>query len=138
MKNNLVDDFIKKAEGNTKTAFIYKKGRRSIKVSFDEFLNDVFLMNEFLHKNTSGRNILIFSYPYSYLFFVSIFSCCFLGKNIVIIDSFGDRKKTKAMMAQAELSDILTDNFTAPLGFLLPGKIKKLNVKTGIPWVISF
>ncbi|MCR5386853.1 MAG: AMP-binding protein [Treponema sp.] len=129
MKNNLVDDFIKKAEGNSKTAFIYKKGRRSIKVSFDEFLNDVFLMNEFLHKNTSGQNILIFSYPYSYLFFVSIFSCCFLGKNIVIIDSFGDRKKTKAMMAQAELSDILTDNFTALLGLLLPGKIKKLNVK---------
>lgn len=129
MKNNLVDDFIKKAEGNSKTAFIYKKGRRCIKVSFDEFLNDVFLMNEFLHKNTSGQNILIFSYPYSYLFFVSIFSCCFLGKNIVIIDSFGDRKKTKAMMAQAELSEILTDNFTAPLGFLLPGKIKKLNVK---------
>ena len=129
MKNNLIQEFIQKAKDNPKTAFICPQKTGAKKISFNEFLDDIFLMNSFLKENTRGNNILLFSYPYNYLFFVSIFSCFFLGKNIVIIDSFGDRKKTKLMMQSASLTDILTDNVTKNLGFLLPGKNKKLNVK---------
>ena len=129
MKNNLIQEFIQKAKDNPKTAFICPQKAGAKKISFNEFLDDIFLMNSFLKENTRGNNILLFSYPYNYLFFVSIFSCFFLGKNIVIIDSFGDRKKTKLMMQSASLTDILTDNVTKNLGFLLPGKNKKLNVK---------
>lgn len=132
MKNDatsgFLDDFIKNSSGNTKTAFIYKKACTYKKVSFEDFLQDIYRMNAYLEKNLSGNNILIFSYPYSYLFYVGIFSCVFLGKNIVIIDSFGDREKLRHMLNSAQVSDILTDNFTSKLGFLIPGKIHKIKM----------
>ncbi|MCQ2575230.1 MAG: acyl--CoA ligase [Treponema sp.] len=128
MKNNFLQEFVEKARNNPKTAFIYTEGFRSNKVSFQEFLSDVYKMNGYLQKKLTGNNVLIFSYPYSYLFFVGIFSCVFLGKNLVIIDSFSDRNKTRKMLELAEVTDILTDRITSKLTFLLPGKNKTINL----------
>lgn len=128
MKSNFLSEFVNKAKDNPKTAFICKRGQSNLKVSFKEFLSDVYQMNNYLSKNLMGDRVLIFSYPYSYLFFVGIFSCVFLGKDIVIVDSFGDRDKLKSMLDSAHVTDVLTDKFTSFLSFLIPGKRNKLNL----------
>lgn len=132
MKNNFLVNFVQTAKNNNKTAFICGEGNsvHSVrKITFDDFLNDIFKMNDYLSHQLEGNNVLIFSYPYSYLFFVGIFSCVFLGKKIVIIDSFSDRKKTSSMMEMAQITDVLTDKITGKLSFLLPGKNHKIPLK---------
>lgn len=128
MKSNFLTEFVEKAKDNSKTAFIYKDWLSYRKVSFSEFLSDVYRMNGYLKERLHGDNVLVFSYPYSYLFFVGIFSCVFLGKNIVIVDSFRDKKKTRSMMEQAQVTDILTDGRTRFLTFLLPGRTPQINL----------
>ena len=128
MKNNFLLEFIEKSKNNHKIAFIYKKGLKYKKVSFHEFLIDIYKMNSFIRKNVNGNNLLIFSFPYSYLFFVTVFACVFSGKNLVIIDSFGDRKKIKKMLELAKVDEILVDNITEKLKFLLPNKINNKKI----------
>lgn len=128
MKNNFLKDFVERAQGNSKTAFIYKEGFGYRKSTFAEFLADVVRMYGYMKTQLKGDNVMIFSYPYSYYFYVGIFAAVFLGKNIVIVDSFSDKKKTRSMMEQAEVTDILTDGLTRWLTFLLPVKKPVVNL----------
>lgn len=128
MKNNFLKDFVERAQGNSKTAFIYKEGFGYRKSTFAEFLADVVRMCGYMKAQLKGDNVMIFSYPYSYYFYVGIFAAVFLGKNIVIVDSFSDKKKTRSMMEQAEVTDILTDGLTRWLTFLLPVKKPVVNL----------
>lgn len=129
MKSKIIQDFISNSQGNTKTAFICKSGFGCKKITFEEFLADIYKMNTYLKEKVPGKNVLIFSFPYNYYFFVAVFSCVFSGKNIVIIDSFGDREKTSSMLKQAKVSDVLVDNLTNKLCFLLPEKLSVHNIK---------
>ncbi|MCQ2109497.1 MAG: acyl--CoA ligase [Fibrobacter sp.] len=128
MKNNFLKDFVSRAQGNSKTAFIYKECFGYRKATFAEFLADVYKMCGYLKSQLKGDNVMIFSYPYSYYFYVGIFAAVFLGKNIVIVDSFSDKKKTRSMMEQAEVTDVLTDGLTRWLTFLLPVKKPVVNL----------
>lgn len=129
MKSRIIQDFIANSQGNSKIAFIYKEGLKYKKITFQEFLADIYKMNSYLKEKVPGQNVLIFSFPYNYYFFVAVFSCVFSGKNLVIIDSCGDRAKTKAMLEMAQVSEVLVDNITSKLSFLLPGKLNFHSIK---------
>ncbi len=124
MKNNKINEFLRFCKGNEKTAIIDKNR----KVSFGEFSEDCFKMQTFLaEKLPRGEKALVFVYPYSYLFYVLIFGGVLAGAELVIIDSFADKNRTKKMTELAGCNYALTGGVTRFLGFKLP-RIKKIDV----------
>ena len=123
----IIDDFILKNKNNSKTALIFKRNHRWVKKSFNEFLNDVFKMNNLIKTEVEDDNILIFSYPYTYEFYVTAFSVILSGKNLVIIDSFKDIKKVKAMLNMSSTKTIICDHITKLMTFIFPRNIKRIN-----------
>lgn len=124
-----INEFISKSKNNNKPALIFKKGSKWIRKSFSQFLNDVFKMNSLIHEQIKDDNVLIFSHPYTYDFYVTAFGTIFSGKNLVIIDSFRDREKLKSMIESANISTMICDNLTRFLAFIFPKKIRKINAK---------
>ena len=108
----MINDFINNAKNNTKTALIFKRNCKWVKKSFKEFLTDIFKMNNLLKIKVKDDNILIFSYPYTYEFYVTAFSVILSGKNLVIIDSFKDKDKLKTMLSLSSTKTIICDRFT--------------------------
>ena len=123
----IIDEFVLNNKNNHKTALIFKRNHKWIKKSFAEFLNDVFKMNNLIKTEVEDDNILIFSYPYTYEFYVTAFSVILSGKNLVIIDSFKDRKKVKAMLNMSSTKTVICDHITKFISFVFPRNIKKIN-----------
>ena len=123
----MINDFINNAKNNTKTALIFKRNCKWVKKSFKEFLTDIFKMNNLLKTKVKDDNILIFSYPYTYEFYVTAFSVILSGKNLVIIDSFKDKDKLKTMLSLSSTKTIICDRFTKFLSFIFPRNINKIN-----------
>lgn len=123
----IIDEFVLNNKNNHKTALIFKRNHKWIKKSFAEFLNDVFKMNNLIKTEVEDDNILIFSYPYTYEFYVAAFSVILSGKNLVIIDSFKDRKKVKAMLNMSSTKTVICDYITKFISFVFPRNIKKIN-----------
>ena len=123
----IIDEFVLNNKNNHKTALIFKRDHKWIKKSFAEFLNDVFKMNNLIKTEVEDDNILIFSYPYTYEFYVTAFSVILSGKNLVIIDSFKDRKKVKAMLDVSSTKTVICDHITKFISFVFPRNIKKIN-----------
>lgn len=125
----MIDDFLARAKSNTKTALIFKKKNKWIKKSFSDFLNDIFKMNNLIKNKVDDDNILIFSYPYTYEFYVAAFSVILSGKNLVIIDYFKDKKKLEHMIEISKVSTMICDDLTKYISFIFPKNIKKINAK---------
>ena len=123
----IIDEFVLNNKNNHKTALIFKQNHKWIKKSFADFLNDVFKMNNLIKTEVEDDNILIFSYPYTYEFYVTAFSVILSGKNLVIIDSFKDRKKLKAMLNMSSTKTVICDHITKFISFAFPRNIKKIN-----------
>ncbi len=123
----IIDEFVLNNKNNHKTALIFKRNHKWIKKSFAEFLNDVFKMNNLINTEVEDDNILIFSYPYTYEFYVTAFSVILSGKNLVIIDSFKDRKIVKAMLNMSSTKTVICDHITKFISFVFPRNIKKIN-----------
>lgn len=123
----MIDDFISNNKNNSKTALIFKHNCQWIKKSFAEFLNDIFKMNNLIKNEAKDENILIFSYPYTYEFYVTAFSVILSGKNLIIIDSFKDKKKLQMMLSLSSTSTIICDSLTRFASFIFPKNIKRIN-----------
>ena len=117
MKNNKINEFLRFCKGNEKIAIIDKNKE----VSFGKFSEDCFKMQTFLgEKLPRGEKALVFVYPFSYLFYVLIFGGIMAGVNLLIIDSFADKNRTKKMTELAGCNYALTGGVTRFLGFKLP------------------
>ena len=129
MKKNMISEFISRCIGNEKAALIYKKRGKFINCSFNNFYFDCLRMKSFLEENTSKEdNILVFSYPYSYLFYVAMFAGFMTGLNLVIFDSYNDNQKIKNMVESSSCNKVLVDNYTRFLGYKLPNTLQKINI----------
>ena len=123
----IIDEFISNNKNNHKTALIFKQNHKWVKKSYSEFLTDIFKMNNLIKSQAYDDNILIFSYPYTYEFYVTAFSVILLGKNLVIIDSFKDKKKLKMMLSLSSTKTIICDSLTKFISFIFPKDIKRIN-----------
>ena len=122
----MIDDFISTAKGSSKTALIYRRNRKWINKTFSEFLNDIFKMNSLIKEKVNDDNILVFSHPYKYEFYVTAFSVILSGKNLVIIDSFKDKNKLNYMIETASVKSYICDNITKYISFIFPKRISKI------------
>lgn len=121
MKNNLINEFLRLLESNKRA--IISKGE--IK-TYRELGHDIKRMITVFEKNTNlNDSILIFSYPYRYDFYVSMFAGLLSGRTMVILDSFKDKKKTEYMLNEANCNICLSDKLFKYFKFKLP-KLKMI------------
>ena len=120
MKSNLINDFLK-ILNKDKKAIINKNNIKT----FKELGIDIRKMITVFEKNTKkDDSILVFSYPYRYDFYVSMFAGIMSGRKMVIIDSFNDKKKTEYMLKEANCKYYLSDKLFKHLKFKLPKDMK--------------
>ncbi len=120
----MIDTFIEFADNNSKIAIIDKAHR----LSFNDFLTACEKMKSFfIQSDLTGKKAVIFLYPDSFLFYVSVFAGVMAGVTLVIPDSFRDRKRTEQLLRTAGAEYVLVDNLTSFFAFLIPG-LKKIRV----------
>lgn len=120
MRNKLINDFLE-ILNKDKPAIICKNKIKT----FKELGIDIRKMITVFEKNTKmDDSILVFSYPYRYDFYVSMFAGILSGRKMVIIDSFNDKKKTEYMLKEANCNYYLSDKLFKNLKFKLPKNMK--------------
>lgn len=114
----MINKFVETCTKNSKkTAFIVKNKR----ISFGELLTDVYKMiNLFKKRNvTRGSKALLYVLP-SYEFYVLLFACIYHGINIVVPDSYKNRRRIKEMMKRNGVNYVFCNRFTGIFKFGLP------------------
>lgn len=124
MKNNIVNKFIENSQNNNKIALIYKNK----KISYDNLLKDIFKMiNLFKSYNLKPNDkVLLFIIP-SYNFYLCMLASIYYGLNIIVIDSFSDKKKVFNLVNMVDVKLCFVDNKSRFLKFILP-KLKFINI----------
>ena len=117
MKNNIVNKFIENSQNNNKIALIYKNK----KISYDNLLKDIFKMiNLFKSHNLKPNDkVLLFIIP-SYNFYLCMLASIYYGLNIIVIDSFSDKKKVSKLVNMVDVMLGFVDNKSRFLKFILP------------------
>ena len=116
-KSNLVSDFISLCKDNLNVAFIYKNK----KIAYQKLYEDIFKMIEVFKNNNlnPGDKVLLFIFP-SYNFYLTMLASIYYGLNIVVIDSFKDKKRVKDLIDISNIKYCFIDGKTNLLKAILP------------------
>ncbi len=126
MKKNRIEEFLKLCQEQDKTAFIYKRKKKK---SFAEFYDDILKMRSLYEKEIKkDGKVLVFIYPYSYLFYVAIFAAILSGIDLVILDSYKNKNHVKELLSEGNVFYALLDPYTQFLSFKLPSFLKKVQI----------
>lgn len=124
----MINKFIEFCKDNNKTAILYREKNKFLKVDFKSFYLDCLKMKNLLESQiTNQEKVLVFAYPCAYSFYVAMFAGFMSGMNLVVIDSFKDKKLTETMIGTADVRYVLVDNLTKHLLFKLP-KLSVINI----------
>ena len=124
----MIERFLKLCADNaTKTAFIVKNK----KITYSQLLKDVYKMIDFFKaKNIkAGDKILLFLLP-SYDFYVLLFACIYYGVNIVVPDSYKNKRNVENIVKTKKIEYAFCNNVTFLFKSKLPKIIKYYNIST--------
>lgn len=123
----MINDFINTCSLNAtkKALIIYQKS-----FSFDQLLKDVFKMSHLLEKKlgSSGEPVLIFVMP-CYELYVLLLACIIKGVRVVLLDSYGNKKRNKALLEKEHIRKMLVNNHSKIFARLLLPKMDYINIK---------
>jgi Acyl-CoA synthetases (AMP-forming)/AMP-acid ligases II len=138
MKNERIEAFIEVCQDADRIAF----STNQKKIRYITFYQDILRMRAMFETNIEkSSKVLVFVYPYSYLFYVAMFAGFMSGLQLVIIDSFKEKHRIEENLKLAQVNCILVDEKTKYLSCLFPKSFKKIHLsryKTFSPTIRAY
>lgn len=96
-----------------KDALVYLEGNKIKRKTFSEFKMDILKMISLFKKNNlkQGDKVILFILP-SYEFYLFLFAGIYYQLNLIVIDSFKNKRRLKSMIKQADSKFIATNHQT--------------------------